>query len=403
MTHQLEINASDIKRKQQEKNKYLKKSGYAARTLIKWLESSELDSDLNDVLVALKDNEDDLQQTLNSCLVVIKFANKAVNTNFSDEWLKAIEKVLQNVDKLPFLVKEKISLTNLYIAKFYCTKVRNTRDEEAKKCLKKAISVSRNSEEKIEAYLNLAQYYEDVSDYSKMKNCLEECENIISQFNFALKIDDDYLAYVWILLGHYYFFQFNFRECRRILIKAKIRLKSILNQSQNKIQKNSWIYRNLSDCLHYIGRTYFEEYEMVKAAEYYIKAQTILEEYQKENNLAQEKLANAFYHLRLGQILEICQIIDSAKEHYSISRDIFTEFKVSKSGLAQVNLALANLIEYDSTVKAKENKSTLEKQEDQIKEFLNYSLETGYYRGHLLAMLQLFWLYVNNYIVRRSI
>ncbi len=63
--------------------------------------------------------------------------------------------------------------------------------------------------------------------------------------------------------------------------------------------------------------------------------------------------------------MEICQIIDSAKYHYFISRGIFTESRVSKSGLAQVNLALANLIKYDSTnVKAKKNKSNLEKQED---------------------------------------
>ncbi len=62
--------------------------------------------------------------------------------------------------------------------------------------------------------------------------------------------------------------------------------------------------------------------------------------------------------------MEICQIIDSAKYHYFISRGIFTESRVSKSGLAQVNLALANLSKYDSNVKAKKNKSNLEKQED---------------------------------------
>ncbi len=83
----------------------------------------------------------------------------------------------------------------------------------------------------------------------------------------------------------------------------------------------------------------------------------------------------------MGKILEICRIIDSAKEHYSINRDIFTELKFSKSGLAQVNLALANLSKYDLNVKAKSNKSNLEKQSDQIKQSLTDSLKTVYYRG----------------------
>lgn len=393
MTNSLDINVKAIKHQQQEENKYLKKTGYAANTLKQWLESSELNSDLKNVLVTLKDNEDDLQQILNICYIVIKFSYKAVNNNFSEEWLQAIEKTFQSLDSLSsYLFQEQIPFTGLYIAKFTCLKSRNNRNEEAKECLEKAIKLSRNIEEKLEAYLTITQYYEDVSDYSKMKDSLEECENLSKS-----KLYYNYLAHARVLWGHYYFFQFNFRECRKNLIEAEVLLESILNQNQNKSKENTYNYRRLCDCLHYIGRTYFEEYEMVKAAEFYIKSQCLLENYQKENNLQKEALATAFYHLRLGQILENCQLLDSAKEHYLCSRDIFVKSKVSKSGLSLVNLALSNLIKHDSyIIKNKTQDSTLKKQEHQIKQVLNNSLETGYYRGYLLALLQLFLLYIKH-------
>ncbi|MEG4209073.1 hypothetical protein [Microcoleus sp. S13_B4] len=389
----------DVKATQQddqEKNKQQKDSGGSKNTLISKLKYSEVhpDADIPNILRALEDNKDDLKQTLNCCRAVIKFANKAVNVGLSEDWLKATEQVLLNIDKyisssdLP--KEEKIPFTNLYIAKFSCLQVRNNRNEEAKKCLEKAISLSSNLDEEIEAYLTLAKYYENVSEYKEMKNYLDKCEKICQ----TKPILENYLAHVWLLLGHYYFFQFNFRHSRQNLIKARTKLKSILNKAQNETKESALTHRRLSDCLHYMGRIYHEQYELVKTAEYYIEAQRILEENQKKNLLATEPGATAFYHLRLGQILETCKIRDSANEHYSKSLGIFNEF--SKSGLAQVSLALANMIKDAPTSQSKSYEPTLKKQEAQIKKAEEDSLKTGYYRGYLLALLQLFWLYVRN-------
>lgn len=396
MAHQLEIDVDATKCEHQKQNKQQKESGSAARTLVDWLKYSEFNVDIPHVLEALKENEKDLEQTLNCCRIVIKFVNKAVKVEPSEGWLEAIEKVLLNIDKyisssdLP--KEEKIPFTDLYIAKFSCLKVRNNRDEEAEKCLGKALELSSSREEKAEAFLTLAQYYEDVSEYNEMKNYLDKCEKLCQ----TKPILENYLAHVWLLLGHYYFFQFNFRHSRQNLNKARTKLESILNKTQNETQESEWTHRRLSDCLHYIGRIYNEQYELVKAAEHYIEAQRILEENQKKNRLTEEPGASAFYHLRLGQILEICKIRDHSTEHYHKSKKIFDDSGVSKSGLAQVSLALANMIETSPTSQSKSDKPTLKTQEVQINKAATDSLKTGYYRGYLLALLQLFWLYIRN-------
>lgn len=380
----------------QQQNKQQKYSGGSARTLMGWLKYSEFDTDISNVLWSLKDNKDDLKQTLNCCRAVIKFANKAVKVGQSEKWLEAIEQILLNIDKYIsssyFLEQEKIPFTDLYIAKFFCLKVRNNSNEEAEKCLYKALSLHSNFDEKVKVYLLLAQYYEDISEYSLMKKYLDKCEKICFKKPFL----KNYLAHIWLLRGHYYFFQFNSHRSRKILSKARNKLESILSNTQNETKESEWTYRRLSDCLHYIGRTYHEEYEVVKAAEYYIQSQNILEENHEKNKLTKEQGATAFYHLRLGQILEICQIRDSAIFHYNKSQKIFTDFKVSKSGLAQVTMALANMIKKDPASASKSSNSTLKGQEKQINVAAKDSLNTGYYRGYLLALLQLFWLYIRN-------
>jgi len=403
-----ELDSDATQRQYQKENKEQKDSGGSKRTLMGWLQSSEVDAaNFPSVLKVLEDNKDDLKQTLNCCRAVIKFANNSIKVEQSEAWLKATEQVLLNIDKyrsssdLP--KKEKIPFTDLYIAKFSCLKVRNNRNEEAKECLIQAIYLSSSCEEKIKAYLTLAQYYEDISEYNEMKKYLDKSEKLCQ----TKPILENYLAHVWLLLGHYYFFQFNFRLSMQNLMKARTKLESILKNTQNKTKESEWTYRRLSDCLHYIGRIYHEHYELVKAAEYYIKAQRILEENQKKNLLEKEPRATAFYHLRLGQILEICQIRDGAREHYDESKNIFSygvsqkdsksdNSKIVSSGSVQVYLALANMIKDAPTSQSKSYEPTLKKQEAQIKKAEEDSLKTGYYRGYLLALLQLFWLYVRN-------
>jgi tetratricopeptide (TPR) repeat protein len=391
----------------QEKNSQQKKAGSSARTLDFWLNSSDLDADIADILHTLQDNKDDFKQLSVSCQVLIKFTNKAVQTNddqtnqaHAPQWLKAIEQVVQNVQKtenLEFKIHETVPLTNLYISKYRCLKtINNTFYEDSENCLKRAIETSRSSQDKqdyVEASLELAQYYEDISEYEQMKKTLAELEDLCSK---DLSLEHN-LARIWVFLGEYYFFQFQFNKSRKYLKQAMTKLYLLY-----KIKRYEWTPRFLSTCLHYIARTYAEEYKFTKAANFYIKAQEIIEQNRENKFLLDDVLSTAFYHLRLGQILDICKIQNSAREHYDNSEKIFKEYRVSKSGETQVKLAKSNMIKHFNISK-KNSSSNFSKEVNQIRDAASYTLAIGYYRRYLLAHIQLFWLYVRHLIFHYSV
>ncbi|MFB2936796.1 hypothetical protein ACE1B6_16220 [Aerosakkonemataceae cyanobacterium BLCC-F154] len=380
----------------QEKNKQYKNEGGAKRTLEGWLEDSNFyeydDNAITDhVLIALTNNENNFNQLLTYCKVVTKFTKNAIQANQSYQWIKVIEQALQNIEKsrnARSKSSNKMPLADLYISKHRCLKATgNNYDEKAINCLLQAIEFSKDKQEYIESKLELAQYYENISEYEKMREILLEVEKYCNSYSPT----EENLARLWVLWGQYYFFQFNFYKCRQYLIPARAILEKLDNRKNLEL-----VYRALSTCYHYIGRTYFEEYQFKKAAIFYTKAQTILEENNNQRNLLDSLLSTAFYHLRLGQILDICKIRDSAFYHYEESYKIFQEYYISKSGLAQVKLAKANMTKEYPAYQDQSHRQTFETQETEIIKARDEAYKIGYYRGYLLALVQLFWFYVTN-------
>ncbi|MEW6492833.1 MAG: hypothetical protein AB1589_10035 [Cyanobacteriota bacterium] len=355
-----------------------KKPDASARLLNSWLSEPESSVELDHVLKSLQDNRKDYKQLSACSEVIVKFTYKARLTNRAFDWLQAIERLLQSYQEFRQVVP-----ADLYISKYYCLKTFNNLDPEAENCLHRAIELSRDNEEQIKTYLLFGRYYEDISEYNKMKTVLLKCEELC-----RASTAEDYLACTWVLLGHYYFRLFNFNKAKKYLSKAQIKLEP----SCNKANYNR-LSRTLSDCLHFLARLYFEEYKFVDSAILYVKSQNILEKYCKQNSITLDIGATAFYHLRLGQVLEACQIKDSAKYHYDMSQKLFTEIGGGSSSLVHVNLALANLVEHES----QSAKESFHKEEKQIKDAANKSLKTGYHRGYLMALLQLLRLYIKNY------
>jgi hypothetical protein len=324
-----------------------------------------------------------------------------------DDWLKAIHQVFQNVRTLQKVyncnTKQKIPLTDLYISKSYCLTAKKNVDLEAEKCLENAVKVSRDftSEDFFKASLALAQYYENISEYQKMKKIIDRCYTKLYK-NEKYKGNDrfqKYLAHALLLEGHYHFFKFRFRKSRKILMEAEKIFQSLLEHFTDKTDKTEesiFVHRKFNDCLHYIGRTYYEEYELAFTAKYYIKAQNILKKSQKKNGLTQEPEATAFYHLRLGQILETCKVQQDAMEHYNKSSELFQGSEI-RSGLTQVNIAKANMIKCDSNYQYENSHEIFHKQEQQIKDNIHESKETGAYRVYLIGLLELFLLYLRNF------
>lgn len=364
-----------------ERQKRLKKPEDSAKILNHWLSETESVVELAHVLQSLQDNRKDVNQLQTCSNVIVKFTNKALQTNKTFDWLEAIDRLLQDYEEFA-----KIVPADLYISKCNCLGRISVLNPEIEDCIQRAISSSRSYSQNLEAYFLLSCYYENISAYGKMKSVLNKCELISTK----VLDPEKYLARTWVILGHYYFYQINFYKAKKYLNKARNELKLLCEQQYDKLLLSAY-----GNCLHYLGRICFEEYDFGNAASFYIKAQDILEEICKQNSLTLNIEATAFYHLRLGQILENCQIKISAKYHYEKASRLFTEIN-SPSGIAQVNLALANLVGDESYLSYQSTKTNFEKEEKQIQDSGNKALETGYERGYLMALMQLLQLYLKN-------
>ncbi|SKB12786.1 hypothetical protein PL11201_440010 [Planktothrix sp. PCC 11201] len=350
------------------------------------LEKSEDEIDLANVITALKDNSKNIQYLPLCSQLLTKFTNKALQIlERTQEWSYEIKLILKEYE-----INYKNPPYSLYFAQFKCLTHLSVSDPEAELSINKAIALETDESKQIDLKLELATYYENSSQYQKMKKILDQSE-ILCKRNPNL---DQQLAMTWLFLGHYYFYRFQFQEARDYMNQAKNLLEIICKQEKKENIKILGLFGN---CLHYLGRVYFAQYDFVTAAQLYIKSQQMLEIENFPTNKStladSNPAATGFYHLRLGQVLEACQLIESADYHYQQSQKLFLECGAA-SGLMQVSLIRANLIGSYVDNSTFNKKSILEKQVEQIKNAAKDAQAIGYNRGYLEALLRLLFLYL---------
>lgn len=356
------------------------------RHLTLLLQKSELEIDLENVITALRNNYDKHQDLQIRSQLLIQFMEKALQIlGTAQVWLDEIEKVIDEYEN-NFVN----SPANLYCAKFKCLKVLSLSGYKVEACIHKALALETNPDSKIDYQLELAMYYENTSQYQKMKKILDRCE-ISCRQNPNL---DKQLARTWLYLGHYYFYRFQFDKAADYMEKSREILLKIFRDKRDKAEKEIW--KLLNNCFHYLGRVYFSQYDFVRASKFYIKAQEFVEKAHQRYALENDFGATAFYHLRLGQALEACQLIDRANYHYNKSRDIFVECE-NLSGQMHVYLTLANLIGSQIDDTAVSPKDNFDKRVKQIRQVADNAKERGYDRGYLESLLRLFLLYLQHF------
>lgn len=180
-----------------------------------------------------------------------------------------------------------------------------------------------------------------------------------------------------------------FLKARNYLDKSKSKLEELLCKKQEYQQITS----QLSSCLHFIGRTYFEQYDFINAASFYTQAQKIIEENWQQGSLTPDYRKTAYYHLRMGQIIDFCKIEHSTKYHYEKATIICIDTNHS-AGLVHVNLAIAKMTGSLSHQSATLEKEAFEKEEKQIKDSVNRASKIGSARVELMALMQLLYLYI---------
>lgn len=356
------------------------------RHLTLLLQKSELEIDLENVITALRNNYDKHQDLPMRSKLLIKFMGKALQIwGTAQVWLDEIETVIDEYEK-NFVNAP----ANLYCAKFRCLKVLSFSGYKVEALIHKALALETDLYAQINYQLELAMYYENTSQYQKMKRILDGCEMSCRQNPNS----ERQLARTWLYLGHYYFYRFQFDKAADHMEKSRIIFLRIFGETRN--QEDREIFKLLNNCFHYLGRVYFARYDFVRASKFYIKAQEFLEKAHRRYALENDFSATAFYHLRLGQALEACQLLDRANYHYNKSRDIFVECE-NLGGQMHVYLTLANLIgsQIDDTTDSP--KDNLNKRVEQIKRVADNAKERGYDRGYLESLLRLFLLYIQHF------
>lgn len=340
-------------------------------TLSFYLTSSESDTDIAHVLQSLEDNLEDRESIDTANLVLNRFTYKAVQTNQALQWLDISNKLITAYNRI-----NKTVPSQLCISKAICLGKFSTLNKEIELCLNHAIDFSENNFDKIEALIMLAEYYDSIGKYIAMRDILLSSEKLCNNEPKS----QEYLSRIWCILGCFYFITFNIKLAQKYFNQSLKILRHLDITNDNSASKLKLV-KTLTTCLHYIGRIQFEKYNFKDCVNLYIEAKVKLKNYCDANQINQDIGATAFYHLRLGQVLEICDILNSANYHYQKSHDLFEEFRPSPSGLSQSQLAVSGLIDDKS------------RQEREFKKVIRENIEIGYSRGYLLACIQLFALY----------
>lgn len=366
------ITKSENRQKLVERRKFIREKGLSKRVLESWIDEVEININLDHILQALQNNRNDFETLQIRAKLLTNLQEMASQTNQSYDLLQAINQLIVEYKQF----KKPIS-HNLYIAKCRCLNLISVFSSEIGKLLPEMIRSASNEQEVIDIYLYLSEYYTTISQYKETELILLECEQL------SLKIGSDYyLAMTWTNLGIHYYSQFNFEEAKKYLELIIDKLDILCQEKDAKSVYN--LLRRSSTCIHYLGRIALIENDFCRAAQYYCLSQNKLEECKVESNIIEPTGATAFYHLRMGELLEACQLYDSAEFHYQKSRTMFNEI-MALTGMAQAEMSLARL------------SKDFKVQEEQILDAASKSLKIGYVRGEAMALFSLLKLYIKHH------
>ena len=168
--------------------------------LSSYLKLSEKEVEIDDILKAIEKNLKDENALLTCSIVLYKFAYKAIQTNYSSQYLECINTLI----RYHKIFGEAIP-SSLYITKANCLKQFATFDNRIEECLTEAIHISDNYSEKIESLIILSYYYDGIGAYIKMQKILLQAKDICQTY-FTNHI---YMAETMCALGYLNFTIFN--------------------------------------------------------------------------------------------------------------------------------------------------------------------------------------------------
>ncbi len=334
-------------------------------------------------------NDDFAEENLT---LLSKYTLKAVNEGRSERWLDFMYQILEQSEHIKF--ENNYLRFDVYLSIYRCLNSINLYDWETEDAIQKAIHYAPDVLSKVKASVTLAQYYQDTSHFSKMKNVLDELSGLIKAHKKSdLKTDEAelYITRLLLLYGQYYFYCRNFKVSSSFFVSAKELLERLYSKTNSDL---IWRYKDLSICLHYLGRVEFECKHFEKSIDFYQKSQNQLDIALKRNFIVERiKIFTAFNHLRKGQSKFMLRDFKGAKLEYEEAYQKFWDDR-DLAGMCHVEIAQTDLVGNTSFEYSK--KEIFLKKEQILSNILTRSLQDGYDRIYLLAALKLTGIYIKN-------
>lgn len=277
-----------------------------------------------------------------------------------------------------FYIQSDRSPIDIYLSKFAYLGVFSNESEGRKEVLQEAIDRSAiASEDRVRAFLALAQYYTDISQYNAAIDICDRCRHIL-EVNPLL---DRYRCRILTTIGICYFTSFQKQGQAEKILREACKLIEQYPSDPDVIRSTSTAY-------HYLGRLLEIRGDLSEAMNLYIIAKMY------QDRCPEEILPNAFIHLRLGELLTGAGVFDHAKDHLIMSDKLFDINRNRGSGRFQANLGLALL----EAAQGHHNQA-----KEKIKSILDDSQKTGFVRGDLLCLGFLMVLQLQHYEVRLAL
>lgn len=272
----------------------------------------------------------DLQLLTNYITEIIRFVE---NVGLGFEFGKAF------VDRIiPVYEQAGYPLTNLYLLRARLLPVDYEHTDREKAFIDAKVYAMEKNDPKglVRVFLELTGHYTATGQFKKSILVCQECERIILSNSHLRRYYPALLAH----FGIYYFTIFNAKKSRHYLLQAKEELeKDVIEQ-----HKPGDPYSNksvLGTVLHYLGRDAKKRGDLRSAMAYYIEGHRY--KLSSEERGVDDLGADAFYHLRMAELLISASLFEQARDHLQKSQEIINNIVVVGTANERLRAAWADL------------------------------------------------------------
>lgn len=267
-------------------------------------------------------------------------------TNYITEIIRFVENVGLGfefgkafIDRIiPIYEQAGYPLTNLYLlrARLLPVDYEHTYREKAFLDAKKYVMDINDQKGLIRVLLELTGYYTATGQFKKSLRVCQECERIV--------VSDSHLRrYYPALLAHfgiYYFTIFSTKKARYYFLRAKEALeKDVIEPYKPEDPYSSRSVFGI--VLHYLGRDAKRRGDLRSAMAYYIEGRRY--KLSSEVRGANDVGAEAFYHLRMAELLISSSLLDQAHDHLQKSQELINNIGVVGTANERLLAAWADL------------------------------------------------------------